>query len=181
MSYMPTVPFVKVQLKVLQNSNHFCNTETLWLKKCFFFVWQFNQRVCSLAFLFSAENTWKMDSSVWYNLLTKQTWVWQCRSKNIVQIIKTRLNLPLSQILFLQNNSNKAVKKIKVSSIPTTNLKHSNIIFFIVLKYLNWIAQIAQMWNAQVSVRQFADICLFSTAQYKCTVDEKVCCSVRNI
>ena len=37
-----------------------------------------------------------------------------------------------------QNNSNKAVKKIKVS------------------------------------VRQFADICLFSTAQYKCTVDEKV-------
>ena len=49
------------------------------------------------------------------------------------------------------------------------------------MKYLNWIAQIAQMWNAQVSVRQFADICLFSTAQYKCTVDEKVCCSVRNI
>jgi beta-arrestin len=37
-----------------------------------------------------------------------------------------------------QNNSNKAVKKIKVS------------------------------------VRQFADICLFSTAQYKCCVDEKV-------
>ena len=37
-----------------------------------------------------------------------------------------------------QNNSNKAVKKIKVS------------------------------------VRQFADICLFSTAQYKCTVDERV-------
>jgi len=37
----------------------------------------------------------------------------------------------------LKNNSNKAVKKIKVS------------------------------------VRQFADICLFSTAQYKCTVDEK--------
>jgi len=37
----------------------------------------------------------------------------------------------------IQNNSNKAVKKIKVS------------------------------------VRQFADICLFSTAQYKCTVDEK--------
>jgi len=36
-----------------------------------------------------------------------------------------------------KNNSNKAVKKIKVS------------------------------------VRQFADICLFSTAQYKCTVDEK--------
>ena len=36
-----------------------------------------------------------------------------------------------------QNNSNKAVKKIKVS------------------------------------VRQFADICLFSTAQYKCTVDER--------
>ena len=26
----------------------------------------------------------------------------------------------------------------------------------------------------QVSVRQFADICLFSTAQYKCCVDEKV-------
>merc|ERR1711994_148497 len=25
----------------------------------------------------------------------------------------------------------------------------------------------------KVSVRQFADICLFSTAQYKCTVDEK--------
>ena len=24
-----------------------------------------------------------------------------------------------------------------------------------------------------MSVRQFADICLFSTAQYKCTVDEK--------
>ena len=40
--------------------------------------------------------------------------------------------------LLPQNNSNKAVKKIKVS------------------------------------VRQFADICLFSTAQYKCTVDEKV-------
>jgi len=37
----------------------------------------------------------------------------------------------------IQNNSNKAVKKLKVS------------------------------------VRQFADICLFSTAQYKCTVDEK--------
>ena len=34
----------------------------------------------------------------------------------------------------IQNNSNKAVKKIKVT------------------------------------VRQFADICLFSTAQYKCTV-----------
>ena len=41
-------------------------------------------------------------------------------------------------MLPFQNNSNKAVKKIKVS------------------------------------VRQFADICLFSTAQYKCTVDEKV-------
>ena len=40
--------------------------------------------------------------------------------------------------LYFQNNSNKAVKKLKVS------------------------------------VRQFADICLFSTAQYKCTVDEKV-------
>lgn len=36
----------------------------------------------------------------------------------------------------IQNNSNKAVKKIKVS------------------------------------VRQLADICLFSTAQYKCTVAE---------
>ena len=41
-------------------------------------------------------------------------------------------------LICFQNNSNKAVKKIKVS------------------------------------VRQFADICLFSTAQYKCTVDERV-------
>ena len=30
------------------------------------------------------------------------------------------------------------------------------------------------MKKIKVSVRQFADICLFSTAQYKCTVDEKV-------
>jgi beta-arrestin len=44
----------------------------------------------------------------------------------------------ISVNVHIQNNSNKAVKKIKVS------------------------------------VRQFADICLFSTAQYKCTVDEKV-------
>jgi len=43
----------------------------------------------------------------------------------------------ISVNVHIQNNSNKAVKKIKVS------------------------------------VRQFADICLFSTAQYKCTVDEK--------
>jgi len=43
----------------------------------------------------------------------------------------------ISVNVHVQNNSNKAVKKIKVS------------------------------------VRQFADICLFSTAQYKCTVDEK--------
>lgn len=40
----------------------------------------------------------------------------------------------ISVNVHIQNNSNKAVKKIKVS------------------------------------VRQFADICLFSTAQYKCTV-----------
>ena len=45
---------------------------------------------------------------------------------------------PMFYMFPFQNNSNKAVKKIKVS------------------------------------VRQFADICLFSTAQYKCTVDEKV-------
>lgn len=44
----------------------------------------------------------------------------------------------ISVNVHIQNNSNKAVKKLKVS------------------------------------VRQFADICLFSTAQYKCTVDEKV-------
>ena len=44
----------------------------------------------------------------------------------------------ISVNVHIQNNSNKAVKKIKVS------------------------------------VRQFADICLFSTAQYKCTVDDKV-------
>ena len=44
----------------------------------------------------------------------------------------------IDDCLYFQNNSNKAVKKLKVS------------------------------------VRQFADICLFSTAQYKCTVDEKV-------
>jgi len=43
----------------------------------------------------------------------------------------------ISVNVHIQNNSNKAVKKIKVS------------------------------------VRQFADICLFSTAQYKCCVDEK--------
>lgn len=43
----------------------------------------------------------------------------------------------ISVNVHIQNNSNKGVKKIKVS------------------------------------VRQFADICLFSTAQYKCTVDEK--------
>lgn len=43
----------------------------------------------------------------------------------------------ISVNVHIQNNSNKAVKKLKVS------------------------------------VRQFADICLFSTAQYKCTVDEK--------
>lgn len=43
----------------------------------------------------------------------------------------------ISVNVHIQNNSNKAVKKIKVS------------------------------------VRQFADICLFSTAQYKCTVDER--------
>merc|ERR1719273_448339 len=43
----------------------------------------------------------------------------------------------ISVNVHIQNNFNKAVKKIKVS------------------------------------VRQFADICLFSTAQYKCTVDEK--------
>lgn len=42
----------------------------------------------------------------------------------------------LSINVHIQNNSNKPVKKIKVS------------------------------------VRQFADICLFSTAQYKCTVSE---------
>ena len=42
----------------------------------------------------------------------------------------------ISVNVHIQNNSNKAVKKIKVS------------------------------------VRQFADICLFSTAQYKCTVAE---------
>ena len=54
----------------------------------------------------------------------------------------------MSSVYYLQtifqNNSNKAVKKIKVS------------------------------------VRQFADICLFSTAQYKCTVDEKVVQVVSN-
>ena len=42
----------------------------------------------------------------------------------------------ISVNVHIQNNSNKPVKKIKVS------------------------------------VRQFADICLFSTAQYKCTVSE---------
>jgi beta-arrestin len=57
----------------------------------------------------------------------------------------------------IANNSNRSVKKIKVTGTCDGVLSGGSQLTELVCLF---------------AVRQFADICLFSTAQYKCTVAE---------
>lgn len=63
---------------------------------------------------------------------------------------------PISVNVHVTNNTNKTVKKMKVSGVSPVPLRCSRGCLL--------TAPVAS------SVRQLADICLFSSAQYKCTV-----------
>lgn len=56
----------------------------------------------------------------------------------------------------MTNNTSKTVKKMKVSGVSPSPSGAD----------LGWVLTVSVV----SSVRQLADICLFSTAQYKCTV-----------
>lgn len=60
--------------------------------------------------------------------------------------------------------------EININSLPHTQLYHHGESIAVNVHIANNSSKTVK--KIKVSVRQFADICLFSTAQYKCTVAE---------
>uniref|UniRef100_A0A3Q1B1Y6 Arrestin C-terminal-like domain-containing protein n=1 Tax=Amphiprion ocellaris TaxID=80972 RepID=A0A3Q1B1Y6_AMPOC len=83
---------------------------------------------------------------------------------------------PISVNVHVTNNSTKTVKRVKISGWSTSRSRPFCLncrIFWVIFAHFQWRTYVLASLDWFPVMRQYADICLFSTAQYKCPVAQQ--------